>query len=163
MKKTRLISYSAIIAAMYIILTFVSSIFGLSSGAIQIRLGEALTILPYFTPYAIYGLFAGCIISNIVTGCMLWDIVFGSLATLIGAVITYLCSKIKSPKAKWLTPIGPIVSNTVIIPIVLSKVYGLDDAMWFLCLTVGIGEILSCGVLGMLFFHSMQKHKNKLF
>lgn len=162
MKKSKLVSYSAVIAAMYVLLTMLSSAFGLASGAIQIRLGEALTILPFFTPYAIWGLFAGCLISNIITGCAFWDIVFGSLATLIGAVITYWCSFVKLKHKKWLAPIGPILSNSLIIPPVLTYVYGLDDAMWFLCLTVGIGEIISCGVLGMIFLNSIEKHKTRL-
>lgn len=162
MKKSRLVSYSAVIAAMYVLLTMLSSAFGLASGAVQIRLGEALTILPFFTPYAIWGLFAGCLISNIITGCAFWDIVFGSLATLLGAVITYYCSKLKSKNKKWLTPIGPIVANTLIIPPVLTYVYGLDDAMWFLYLTVGLGEVVSCGILGMIFLNSIEKHKKRL-
>ncbi len=162
MKKSKLVSYSAIIAAMYVLLTMLSSAFGLASGAVQIRLGEALTILPFFTPYAIWGLFAGCLISNIITGCAFWDIVFGSLATLLGAVITYYCSKLKSKNKKWLAPIGPIVANTLIIPPVLTYVYGLDDAMWFLYLTVGLGEVVSCGILGMIFLNSIEKHKTRL-
>ncbi len=162
MKKSKLVSYSAIIAAMYVLLTMLSSAFGLASGAIQIRLGEALTILPFFTPYAIWGLFAGCLISNIITGCMFWDIVFGSLATLLGAVITYYSSKLKFKNKKWFAPIGPIVANTLIIPPVLTYVYGLEDAMWFLYLTVGIGEVISCGILGMIFLNSIEKRKKRL-
>ena len=80
---------AALIAAMYVVLTWLANIFGLANGAIQVRFSEALTILPYFTPAAIPGLFVGCIISNTITGAAVWDILFGSLATLIGAFFTY--------------------------------------------------------------------------
>lgn len=139
---------------MYTVLTLISASFGLASGAVQIRLGEALTILPYFTLSAVPGLFIGCIISNIITGAVFWDITFGSLATLIGAVVTYLLRK----RSKWLAPIGPIAANTVIVPPVLVFAYGLKDALWFLCLTVGAGEVVSCGILGMILLNTLKKH-----
>ncbi|MCR5484467.1 MAG: QueT transporter family protein [Clostridiales bacterium] len=152
------IAYAAIIAAMYVALTMLAQAFGLASGAIQVRLSEALTILPYFTPAAIPGLFVGCIIANLVTGCALWDIVFGSLATLIGAVGTYLLRKFK-----WLAPVPPIVSNTVIVPFVLRYVYGIPDALPYLCLTVGAGEVISCGILGMILLFALKKYEDKIF
>ena len=80
---------AALIAAMYVVLTWVANLLGLANGAIQVRFSEALTILPFFTPAAIPGLFVGCIISNTITGAAVWDILFGSLATLIGAFFTY--------------------------------------------------------------------------
>ncbi|MBO5487616.1 MAG: QueT transporter family protein, partial [Eubacterium sp.] len=84
--KVLLLVQAAMIAALYIVLTFIANALGLASQAIQIRFSEALTILPYFTPAAIPGLFVGCLLSNILTGCALPDIIFGSLATLIGAL-----------------------------------------------------------------------------
>ena len=155
MKRTKFITQSAIIAALYVVLTFVANAMGLANGAIQIRLSEALTILPYFTPAAIPGLFVGCIVSNILTGCALWDIIFGSIATLIGAIGTYSLKKYK-----WLTPIPPIVSNTVIVPLVLIYAYNAKDAFPFLAFTVGMGETLSAGVLGMILLKSLEKHKD---
>ena len=88
MKRTKTITQAAIIAALYVVLTFVANTLGLARGAIQIRLSEALTILPYFTPAAIPGLFVGCLISNILVGSVLWDVIFGSIATLLGAIGT---------------------------------------------------------------------------
>ena len=82
---------AAMIAALYIVLTFIANAFGLANYAVQVRFSEALTVLPYFTPAAIPGLFIGCLLSNILTGCALPDIVFGSLATLLGALGTYMC------------------------------------------------------------------------
>lgn len=103
---------AALIAAMYVVLTWVANLFGLANGVIQVRFSEALTILPYFTPAAIPGLFVGCIISNTITGAAVWDILFGSLATLIGAFCTYKLRKL----SKWLAPLPPILANIIVVP-----------------------------------------------
>ena len=157
--KALFITPAAVIAALYVVLTYFASALGLSNGAIQIRFSEALTILPFFTPAAIPGLFIGCILANMLSGAVVWDIVFGSLATLIGAVFTYLFRK----KYKWLAPLPPIVSNTVIIPFVLTYAYGVPDGLPFLMLTVGIGEVISCGVLGIILLKCLEKHRNHIF
>ena len=146
------------IAALYVVLTVFINAFNLASGAIQIRISEALTILPYFTPAAIPGVFVGCLISNIVTGCMPMDVVFGSLATLIGAVGTYLLRNYK-----FAAPIPPILANMAIIPFVLMYVYNVPDAYWFLVLTIGVGEVISCGVLGMLLLFAIEPYEEVLF
>ena len=151
---TKFIALAAIIAALYVILTFVANAFGLANYVIQVRFSEALTILPYFTPAAIPGLFAGCIIANILTGCALYDIIFGSIATLLGAIGTYLLRKIK-----WLAPIPPIVANVAIIPFILMYVYEFEGAVWYFQLTVGAGEVISCGILGMILLLALEKHK----
>lgn len=129
---------AALIAAMYVVLTWLANIFGLANGAIQVRFSEALTILPYFTPAAIPGLFVGCIISNTITGAAVWDILFGSLATLIGAFFTYKLRHI----SKWLAPLPPILANILVVPQVLRIVYGAPDSIWYLTATVGIGEVM---------------------
>ena len=147
-KKIRFLAYAAITSALYVVLTFLSSAFGLASGVIQIRLSEALTVLPAFTPAAIPGVFIGCLLSNLLTGCLPWDVVFGSLASLIGSLGTYFLRK----KGKWIAPIPPILSNAIIVPLVLQKVYGVPDSYPFLVLTVGIGEIIAAGVLGILVY-----------
>lgn len=158
-KRTLFTVQGAVIAALYVVLTMLASFMGLSSGAIQVRFSEALTVLAWFTPAAIPGLFVGCILSNILSGGILPDVIFGSIATLIGAVLTYLLRK-KSP---WLAPVPPIVANTLIIPPVLKYFYALDDAVWYLYVTVGIGEIISCGVLGMILFGAIKKKAPKIF
>ena len=142
------------IAALYVVLTLVANAFGLASGAIQVRLSEALTILPCFTAAAIPGLTVGCVLANLITGCALWDVVFGSLATLIGAAGTYLLRK--KPKLAW---IPPVLSNAIIVPIVLQKVYGVPDSFWYLMLTVGAGEVIACGILGLLLYKALSKTK----
>lgn len=81
------------IAALYVVLTYITNLLGLASGTIQVRFSEALCILPVFTPAAIPGLFIGCLISNLITGGIIWDIIFGSIATLLGALGTYFLRK----------------------------------------------------------------------
>ena len=151
------ITQAAMIAALYVVLTFIANAFGLANYAVQIRFSEALTILPYFTPAAVPGLFIGCLISNILTGCALPHIIFGSLATLIGAVFTY-----RLRAYKWMAPVPPIVANMIIVPFVLLYAYGIRP-LWFSFLTVTAGEIISCGVLGMGLLFTLEKYKNRLF
>lgn len=154
---------AAMIAALYIVLTLIANALGIASQAIQIRFSEALTILPYFTPAAIPGLYVGCLLANLLTGAALPDIIFGPIATLIGAVLTWkLCCGKTSPKAKWMAPLPPIAANAIIIPPVLLYAYGIRP-LWFSLITVTIGEILSCGVLGMLLLLSLQRQAGRLF
>lgn len=155
--KVLLLVQAAMIAALYIVLTFIANALGLASQAIQVRFSEALTILPYFTPAAIPGLFVGCLLSNILTGCALPDIIFGSLATLIGALLTR-----KLRKHKWMAPVPPIVANAIIVPLVLLYAYGVKP-LWLSFITVTAGEIISCGVLGMLLLFALQKYAGRLF
>ena len=156
--KVQFIVHAAMIAAIYVVLTYFISAFNLASGAIQVRISEALTILPYFTPAAIPGLFVGCLLSNILTGCMALDVVFGSIATLIGAVGTYLLRK-----TKFVFTLPPVIANTIIVPLVLRNVYGLEDAVWYLMLTVGIGEVISICILGMILKQALWKNRFKIF
>lgn len=152
------ITKAAFIAALYVVLTELSAQFGLSgTNVIQFRISEALTILPFFTSAAIPGLVIGCLLSNILTGAVVWDVVFGTLATLIGAVLTYALRKYK-----WLAPVPPILANTIIVPIVLRFAYGFEDAWWFLALTVFIGEFVCCGILGMLLLFALQKRSSAI-
>lgn len=157
-KKAYFITQAAVIAALYVVLTLFINAFDLASGAIQVRISEALTILPYFTPAAVPGLFIGCLLSNFMTGAAIWDIIFGSLATLIGAIGTYLLRK-----WKWCVPLPPILSNTIIIPFVLTYAYGIPGGIPFFMLTVGAGEVLSCGVLGMILLFALQRYRNIIF
>lgn len=157
-KKVVFITHAAVIAALYVVLTYVANMLGLANGAIQVRFSEALTILPYFTPAAIPGLAVGCLLSNILTGCALYDIIFGTLATLLGAVGTYMLRRIK-----WLAPLPPIIANTLIVPWVLMLVYQAPGTIWYFMLTVGAGEIISCGILGMLLLFALNRYKNVIF
>lgn len=156
-KRVLFLTHAAMIAAIYVILTEIFAPISFSVG--QVRIAEALTILPVFTPAAIPGLFIGCLIGNIIGGAVLPDIIFGSFATLIGACFTYLLRK----QNKFLAPLPPILSNTIIIPLILRYAYGLNYAVPFMMLMVGIGEIISCGVLGIILYSALAKHRNKIF
>lgn len=154
----RSMTRAALIASLYVALSYVSAILGLASGAIQFRISEALCVLPIIMPEAVSGLFIGCILANVVSGCLPWDIVFGSIATLIGAVGCYLLRKLPK-KLKWVCTLPNLIANCVIVPIVLIRVYGVTSGYIFLMLTVGIGETL-CGVIGgTVLYYSINKIK----
>ena len=155
----------AMIAALYVVLTMLANALGLSSYSIQIRFSEALCILPFFTPAAIPGLWIGCLIANLMTGAIIWDIIFGSLATLIGAVGTYLLRR-----HKFACTLPPVIANMVIVPFVLRYSYelktiykGIDWSIPFNVVTVGIGEIISVCILGSLLLKVLSKYRNVLF
>lgn len=142
-KTTAYICRAAAVAALYVVLTGLSALLGISSGVIQFRLSEMLCILPAFMPAAIPGLAIGCFLSNLLTGCVIWDVIFGTLATLLGALGAYFLRK-----HKFLVPIPTIVANMVIVPFVLEWAYQAEGGIPFFMLTVGIGEIVCCGILG---------------
>ena len=156
-KNVTFLTQAAMIAAIYVVLTLLFR--PISFGEIQVRISEALTILPLFTPAAVPGVFVGCLIANIIGGGILPDIIFGSLATLIGAVLTYRLRE----HTPLLAPLPPIAANTVIVPFVLFYGYGVNLPIPFMVLTVGIGEVLSCGVLGLLLFSALKRYKTILF
>jgi len=154
---TLYLTRGALIAALYVAFTYLSSLFGLSSGVIQFRISEALCVLPLFIPEAVMGLFVGCILSNLLTGAVLWDIVFGSLATLVGAILTRLL-RVLPEKLKWLATLPPVISNAVIVPFVLIHAYGVPDGYFYLLLTVGIGELVCATGLGTALYYTLRKY-----
>lgn len=156
-KNVTFLTQAAMIAAIYVVLTYLFAPF--SFGEIQVRIAEALTILPLFTPAAVPGLFIGCLIGNILGGAILPDIVFGSMATLIGAALTYSLRD-KNPA---LGPIPPIAVNMTIVPFVLRFGYGVNLPIPFMMFTVGVGEILSCGVLGLLLYAALSRYHGAIF
>lgn len=157
-KKIMYLSQAAMIAALYVVLTLLANALGLANYAIQVRFSEALTILPFFTPAAIPGLTIGCLLSNILTGCAPLDILFGTLATLIGALGTYALRRFE-----WLTLLPPILANTIIVPWVLRFAYDIPDAIPYLMATVGAGELISCGLIGMLLLRSLKQIRKNIF
>lgn len=158
-KKIIFLTQSAMIAAVYVVFTIFIASFNLASGAIQIRVSEAMTVLPAFTNAAVPGLFVGCLIANLITGCAPMDVLFGSIATLIGAVGTYALRR----KHRFLASVPPILANTLIIPFVLRYVYDIPGSIPFFMLTVGAGEVISCGVLGQILYHALSPLKERLF
>ena len=152
MKETRFITKTAVIAGLYVILTVLNA--GFSSGPIQCRLSEALCILPIFTFAAVPGVTIGCLIANIIVGGAVWDIVFGTLATLLGALGTYFLRK-----RRLLPFIPPIAANTVIVPFILSYVYKFPGSILWFAFTVCAGEVISCGIFGALLFWAIRKNR----
>ncbi len=151
------LTQGAMIAALYVLLTYAASLLGLASGVIQFRLSEMLCILACFTPAAIPGLYVGCLLANILTGAVVWDILFGPVATLVGALGTWLLRR--NP---YLAVLPPIAANVVIVPMVLKYAYMAEDAIPYLMLTVGVGEVVTCGVLGILLYYVVRRYRRPL-
>lgn len=162
-----LLCYAAVIAAVYVVLTLAFA--PISFGPIQFRISEMLCVLPAFTFAAVPGVAIGCLLANILAGAMMPDIIFGTLATLIGAIATYwLCQRAQAPafaSMRWrlLAVLPPIISNAAIIPFVLKYAYHLEDAVWFMVITVGVGEILAVGVLGNVLIGILCRYSAQLF
>ena len=150
--KSKMLAEAGIIAALYVILTEISATLGLASGFIQLRLSEALCVLAIFTPAAIPGLTVGCLLGNVLSGCAVLDVIFGSLATLLGAIGSFALKKRKI----WAIA-APILSNTVIIPLVLKFEYGLNQGLLVLALGVFAGEFITAGLLGQLVMKTYNK------
>ena len=148
----RYITMGAAIAAIYVVLTMLFA--PISFRSLQVRIAEALTILPMFTSSAIPGLFVGCLLANLLGGAIVWDVIFGSLATLIGAAGGYLLRK-----NRWLVPIPSVVANVVIIPLVLKYGYGVDTALPLLAVYLAAGEIIGCYVLGEVLCSALKRLK----
>ena len=145
---TRQIATAAIIAALYTVMSLLSSIFGLTYGPIQCRFSEALTVLPFFLPEAVPGLFVGCLVTNLMSTVGPLDIIFGSMATLLAALWTA-----KMPN-KFLATLPPVICNAVIIGAMIAQFPALFA---YNALTVGIGEAIACCVLGLLLLEVMPR------
>ena len=157
-QKLLFLCQAALIAALYVAITHVIGAFGLASGTIQVRVSEALCVLAVFTPAAIPGLGIGCLIANFSMACLWQDVLFGSLATLIGAAGAYLLRR-----RALLAPLPTVVANTVIVPFVLAYAYHYEGGLWFFAFTVGVGEVISAYVLGLLLYHALKPHAARLF
>ena len=152
-KTVLFVTKAAMIAAVYVVLTIVLA--PISFGQVQLRVSEALTIMPVFTAAAIPGVFIGCLIGNILGGAVLPDIIFGSLATLVAAVISY---KLRG-KGLLIASVPPVVVNMLVVPFVLKYAYSVPLPIPFMMLTVGAGEVVSCCILGVGLGKLLQKNK----
>ena len=157
-RNLRFLCRGALIAALYVVLTWLCALIGLDKGVIQMRLSEALCVLPAFTGAAVPGLFVGCLLANLLTGSALPDVVFGSLATLIGALGAYFLRR-----RKWLVPLPTVLANTLIIPFVLRFAYGAEGSIPYFMLTVGAGEVISAYICGMLLYAALERRAANLF
>ena len=156
-QKTRLMTESALIAAVYVALVLLFK--PISFGAIQFRIAEALCVLPFFSLSAVPGLAIGCLLGNFFSGAAMPDVVFGTFATLLAAILSYKLRTV----SKWLVCLPPILANAVIVPFVLQYAYGVTDGYFFLFATVGIGEILAVGVLGNVLLLALEGKKELIF
>ena len=152
----RQITLAALTGALYVALSYFGSIFGLTYGPIQCRFSEALTVLPFLSPLTAWGLFTGCIISNILSPYGPLDLIFGSLATLLAGLLTARC------KSKWLAPLPPVLCNGVIVGALIAFqevgfTAAFPRAFLFNGLTVALGEALACYVLGLLLLACLEK------
>lgn len=151
--KIKYITYGAMIAAMYTALTLAFA--PVSYGAVQFRVSEALCVLPFFTPAAILGLFAGCLVANIFGGNGIYDIILGSLSTLLAAYLTY---KIKN---RFLALLPPVIINALVIGTMLGVLYSLDITAGIL--SVGFGQLIVIYGPGLLLLYVIYPVKNRLF
>ena len=158
MKKnsTLYLTRGAIIATIYVTLTLFSAVFGLDKGVIQLRLSESLCILPVFFSEAVPGLFIGCLIANLVTGATALDVIFGSIATLLGAIGARLLRNLPE-KLIFITTLPTVMANVIIVPLLLKYAYALDGALWFFALTVGIGEIATATIIGTILYGVLKR------
>ena len=148
----------AIIAAIYALLTiFLAPI---SSGLIQCRVSEAMCILPYFTFSAVPGLFIGCLLANLLTGMAAYDVVFGSLATLLAAYLTYA---LRNKVPKYLAPMPSVVVNALVVGWLLTSIYGFEVSFWVAAGYVAIGQAIACFALGLPLMTLLERFRGKLF
>ena len=148
-KRISLITRAAAIAALYAALTLIFE--PISFGPMQVRISEVLTVLPAYTPAALPGLFIGCAISNLYMGSMV-DVIAGSLATLIAALLSYLLRR-----HRFLVPLPPVVCNALVIPFVLKYAYHVDETVPFLMLTIGAGQLIACYLIGIPFMLALDR------
>ena len=156
---------AAAVAALYVVLTYISFFFGLASGPVQFRLSEALTVLPILMPESVLGLTLGCALSNLLTGSHIIDIIFGTLATLLGALGTHALSHIKRfPPILYTLP--SILSNGIIVPLVLTFTINGEfshAAFWPFVGSVTLGEASVCLILGTLLYYTLRRRAKGLF
>lgn len=156
-KKTRFITEAAVIAAIYVVLVYAFQ--PISYGPVQFRIAEALTVLPYFTPAAVPGIGIGCFLSNLLTGADILDTIFGSLASLLAAYLSY-----KLRWNKFLVPLPPIIVNAIVVPFILKFAYfETNYSIPYMTLTVGSGQVLAAGVLGMVLLLALEKVRHVIF
>lgn len=150
-KKVKFIVQAGIIGAIYAVLTIIFA--PISYGQIQVRISEALTILPFFTPAAVPGLFIGCLVANLYGGLGIIDIVFGSLATLLAAYLAYTVRKYK-----FIVPLPAVIINGIVVGIILNVLYDLPliaSMLW-----VGLGQAIACYGLGLPLLLALEKYKH---
>lgn len=159
-QRVHYLTQSAVIAAIYAVLTLIAASLNLAYGPIQFRFSEALTILPVFTPAAVPGLALGCLLSNIWSGYGVADMVFGTIATLLAAVSTRMVRSIRFKGIPVLAALPPVLFNGIIVGLeiaILSPGGFVWPAFWSAALSVGLGELVVCFALGLPLASALQK------
>ena len=165
-KNVRFLTQAAMIAALYAVLTYAAAAVNLAYGAVQFRFSEALTVLPVFTPAAIPGLAVGCFLANLGSPLGLVDWIFGTGATLLAAVGTWMARRIQIKGVPVLAPLPPVIANVVMVGFELSCLssagtFALGNFTWAAfgasALTVGIGELVICYALGLPLLLALRK------
>jgi len=155
--------FASLIAALYAGLTYMSAFFGIAYGNVQFRISEVLTVLPIFCPESIIGLTIGCFLGNIASFNPI-DMIFGTLATLISAILTYAFRKVKIFNLPLLSIVFPIIINAVVIGEELALFYlEYSSPASLYMLFVGLGEAVVCLGLGIPFYFILKKYENRLF
>ena len=155
---TRQLTFAALVGAMYVVLGYFGNIFSLTFGVIQCRFAEALTVLPFLSPVTTWGLFVGCIITNILSPYGPLDMIFGSLATLLAGLLTARC------KSKWVAPLPPVLCNAVIVSSVIAFqevgfTAAFPAAFGYHAATIGLGQMIACYGLGLLLLALLPKSR----
>ncbi|HHY93689.1 MAG TPA: QueT transporter family protein [Firmicutes bacterium] len=138
----RAVGRVALLGAVYALLTVLPPFSGISYGMIQVRVAEALTVLPYFTPLAIPGLFVGCLVANVIGGLGPLDMSLGSLTTLVAAFLT------ARVRRSWLAPLPPVLLNALVVGTYVPRLLGLHVPLFLGWVWVGAGELVACYGLG---------------
>ncbi len=154
--KTKQLTTAAIVGALYVVMSLFGSGFGLTFGPVQCRFSEALCVLPFLFPETVWGLFIGCLITNILSPYGMLDVVVGSLATLLAAVATRYC------KNRFVATLPPVIANMIMVSAVIAwQEVGFGGAFWgayaYHALTIGAGEALACCVLGLILLWELPK------
>lgn len=159
MKQVRKVIYAGVIAAIYACLTIAFA--PISYGPVQARISEALFILPCFTDAAVPGLFLGCLLSSLLTGAPVYDVIFGSVATLLASVLTRILAK--RSVSKWVLPLPTVSCNAIIIGLILKFFYAEPLPLYLLALYVALGEALVCYLLGLPLKALLTRYEDRLF
>lgn len=147
---TRFITQAGLIAAIYAVLCIVLR--PISFGEVQLRVSEALTLLPVIMPAAVPGLFIGCLLANLLGGAGLIDIVFGSLTTLAAALCTA-----RLREKPLLAALPPVLFNALVIGCILRYAYGVALPLWLCMASVGLGQLIACYAMGLPLVRMMRR------
>lgn len=157
-RNIRFLVQASLIAAIYTALCLILHPISFGFGGIELRVSEALTLMPVLMPAAIPGLFIGCLLANLLGGATLLDVIFGSLTTLAAAMLTRKCRNKPVLAAFW-----PVILNAVVIGSLLRYAYGVAMPLWLCMLSIGAGQAVACYGIGLPVMRMMERLPAKYF